>query len=108
MPHRHSSIAQLTVVCLLLSPAGPATGWQAAAAAPSPQTTAAAPRATAAAQAPGSPAIDDWPRGYTTPSGARLTLYQPQIASWPDEKHVAAYVAVSYLTQGAQKPALGT
>jgi hypothetical protein len=35
-------------------------------------------------------------------------LYQPQIGLWPDQKHMTAFAAVSYLAPGAQKPALGT
>ena len=31
-----------------------------------------------------------WPREYTTASKARLVLYQPQIASWADQKHITA------------------
>ena len=27
-----------------------------------------------------------WPRNYTTPAGERIVLYEPQIASWDDQK----------------------
>ncbi len=49
-----------------------------------------------------------WPRAYTTASGAKVVLYQPQIASWVDQKHMTGYAAVSYTARGATKPALGT
>jgi hypothetical protein len=49
-----------------------------------------------------------WPRGYVTASGARVVLYQPQVASWPDQKKMTLYAAVSYEPAGAPKPALGT
>ena len=35
-------------------------------------------------------------------------MYQPQVASWVDQKHMTLYAALSYLAAGAQKPALGT
>ena len=49
-----------------------------------------------------------WPRAYTTPSGAALVIYQPQLASWADQKHATMYAAVSYTAKGAKEPALGT
>src|SRR5262249_43379594 len=44
----------------------------------------------------------------TTPSGAKLILYQPQVESWVDQKHMTLYAAASYLSPGANTPALGT
>jgi hypothetical protein len=49
-----------------------------------------------------------WPRGYSTPSEAQIVIYQPQIASWENQKHIVAFAAVSYVAKGAQKPTLGT
>src|SRR5262245_502108 len=49
-----------------------------------------------------------WPRAYSLPSEAQLVIYQPQIASWQDQKQLVAYTAVSYVAKGQQKPALGT
>ena len=40
-----------------------------------------------------SPADRGWPRGYKMPSGAQVVLYQPQVASWDDRKHMVAYTA---------------
>ena len=49
-----------------------------------------------------------WPRGYSLPSEAQIVLYQPQVASWENQKQLVAFSAVSYVTKGEQKPALGT
>jgi hypothetical protein len=49
-----------------------------------------------------------WPRGYKTPTGAQVVLYQPQIASWENQERIVAYGAASYLPNGGAKPALGT
>src|SRR6201991_1722389 len=49
-----------------------------------------------------------WPRGYSLPSEAQIVLYQPQVASWENQKQLVALAAVSYVTKGEQKPALGT
>lgn len=49
-----------------------------------------------------------WPRAYSLPSEAQLVLYQPQIASWQDQKQLVAFMAVSYVAKGEHKPALGT
>ena len=57
----------------------------------------AATTATAAAD-PG------WPRAYTTPAGARVQIYQPQIASWEGQTHLVAYLAVAHTAAGADGP----
>lgn len=49
-----------------------------------------------------------WPRGYKTPGGAQIVLYQPQVASWDEQRRMVAYTAASYLPAGAKKPELGT
>jgi hypothetical protein len=51
-----------------------------------------------------------WPRLYTTPSGGRVTVYQPQVAGWADQKQLVAYAAVSYQAKSdaTEKPALGS
>ena len=54
------------------------------------------------------PNEEAWPRAYLTASGATLTIYQPQVASWADQKHAVLYAAVSYLAKGAKTPAIGT
>jgi hypothetical protein len=54
------------------------------------------------------PADGGWPRGYQLASGGSVIVYQPQIASWDDQKHMVAWSAISYQQQGADQPALGT
>ena len=49
-----------------------------------------------------------WPRGFSTASEAQIVMYQPQIASWENQKHLIAFAAVSRIAKGEQKPALGT
>jgi len=59
----------------------------------------------AAAQQP----IDGgWPRIYDLPSGGSILLYQPQIASWDQQKKMVAFSAVSHRAKAADKPAVGT
>jgi hypothetical protein len=70
-----------------------------------------APSKPAAAAPAAAPVDGGWPRAYTSASGGRITLYQPQIASWTNQKQVVAYAAVSYRPKGAaaaDKPALGS
>jgi hypothetical protein len=59
---------------------------------------------------PATTAVADpgWPRAYTTPSGSRVQIHQPQIASWEGQKHLVAYVAVVHQAKGADKPTVGT
>ena len=96
----HAHIAVLTTLSLLGSSVAPLVAAQAPKAAT--KTAAKTTPATAA------PVDGGWPRSIATSSGAALTLFQPQIASWVDQKHVVAYSAVSYMAKGATKPALGT
>lgn len=63
---------------------------------------------TPAAAAERAVADPGWPRLYTSPSGSRMQLFQPQIASWDAQTRLIAYVAVSHQAKGAAKPALGT
>jgi hypothetical protein len=60
------------------------------------------------AQASRTAADRGWPRGYSLPSEAQIVLYQPQIASWENQKQLVAFAAVSYIAKGDKKPALGT
>ena len=94
------------VISFLASPIAPLVRAQAPAAKPaSAKPTAAKP--SAAAPAPAT-ADEGWPRAYSTASGAALVVYQPQVASWADQKHAVLYAAVSYTAKGANNPALGT
>jgi len=114
-PNR-ARVAVLTIASLLGSPIAPLVNGQAppatqskpaATAKPTAQPAAAAQPTPAGAAAPAAP-DGGWPRAYATASGAALLLYQPQVSSWVDQKHMVAYAAVSYLAKGAEKPALGT
>jgi hypothetical protein len=52
-----------------------------------------------------------WPRTYTTASQGRVTVFEPQIASWSNQKELVAYAAASYQSKGAAataKPAVGS
>ena len=65
---------------------------------------------TRAHRAPAATTATDpgWPRGYSLPSEAQIVIYQPQIASWDDQKHLVAFAAMSHVAKGEHKPALGT
>ncbi|HUL03770.1 MAG TPA: hypothetical protein VLV16_11135 [Gemmatimonadales bacterium] len=85
--------------------------------APAPQPAAAptAPVPQAIAQEPDSepgdsvaPADPGWPRAYDLAHGGTAVIYQPQIASWEEQRYVVAWSAVAYQAKGAQEPALGT
>jgi hypothetical protein len=49
-----------------------------------------------------------WPRYYTTPGGAGVVVYTPQIASWQNQKDMVLYAAVAYTPMGATKASFGT
>ena len=97
-----SSVALALAAGLLLPSPGILTAQApavpaAARPAPATATTASTPPKSAPAvakAAPNAPASSDadggWPRAYSTPSGGRLLLYQPQIASWEGQKKMVA------------------
>ena len=94
--------ALVTAGSLLLSDILPLLKAQATTPNPSlAQTTTAAP--AVAGEVDGG-----WPRDYTTPAGAALRVFQPQIASWDGQKQMVAYSAASFTPRGAQKANLGT
>ncbi|HMF95245.1 MAG TPA: hypothetical protein VKE96_13155 [Vicinamibacterales bacterium] len=105
-------VAAVTACSLLAAPATVAFAAQNPAAPAAKPATAKPAQPAAAKPAPPPPAQADndggWPRVYTGPSGAGILLYQPQIASWTDQKQMVAFMAVSYTPKGAQKAALGT
>src|SRR5262245_40642976 len=97
---RHGAVAILTAASFVFSQTAPLLGAPQAAA---PARPAAAPARPAASPAPAkaapagakpaaSPAPPDggWPRAYSTPSGGNIILYQPQMASWEQQKHMVA------------------
>jgi len=87
-------VAVVTACSLALSPCVP-IGAQSAASPTAPKTATAAPDG-------------GWPRSYTTPTGAHLLVYQPQIAAWTNQQRMTLYAAVSHSAQGAAAPTLGT
>jgi hypothetical protein len=116
-------MALLTAVSLAVSPAAPLFAVQIPVplppkATPAPKAGPPAPKATPApppqaAAAPKAaaapPPVDGgWPRAYTTPSGGHIIVYQPQVATWAEQKRIVAYAAVSFEAKGAPKPALGS
>jgi hypothetical protein len=54
------------------------------------------------------PSDRGWPRGYSLANEAQVILYQPQVASWENQKHMVALAAVSYVAKDEKKPVLGT
>src|SRR5262245_61137531 len=110
----NSAACLLAMVLMLFvySPARPigarrGTGW---ATAPAPGLVRVEPatRGTYGASQPGKAEDRGWPRTYATPSGAYVTIYQPQVASWNNQQHIVAYAAVAYLATGTRTPAMGT
>jgi hypothetical protein len=99
-------VAVITAVCFAACSVAPPAVAQspAPAAAPAAVPPAAPPTATS----PLSATDQGWPRDYATPTGGAVTVFQPQVASWVDQKRVVAYSAVSYMGKGAQKVALGS
>ena len=98
--HHLACAAFAAALSLLVSPIAPNANGQAA-----PKSAAPGPSAKKATTAP--PVDGGWPRASTTASGARLVIYQPQIASWVDQKDIVLYAAISYTPPGASKAALG-
>jgi hypothetical protein len=100
-------ITKVTILSLLTSsPGGPVLRAQSSGSTAAPRVTTPAAATTTAAAA--TTTVDGgWPRGYTTPTGGRVVLYQPQVGSWPDQKHMTLYAAVSYLAKDKRTPALG-
>jgi hypothetical protein len=106
----------MAVVVLAPVPGLPARALPAAQAGAQPGPTAAtAPSASPqratqpSASPPGTAPIDGgWPRMYALQSGGTILVYQPQVASWKDQKQMVAFSAVSYRDNAGSKPALGT
>jgi hypothetical protein len=85
-------------------PAAPAPQKPAAPAAQKPAT----PATTASSGTAAAPVDGTWPRIYDLPSGGTILVYQPQVASWDNWRHLVAFSAVSHRATGTDKPALGT
>ena len=69
-----------------------------------PATTAPADEPTLPATPPGSPL---WPHTLQQ-DGASVTIYPPQVLSWPGQEHISVRAAVAITPKGAAKPFLGT
>ncbi|MET0154033.1 MAG: hypothetical protein ABW298_15685 [Candidatus Binatia bacterium] len=89
-----SAVALLAACGLLLS-AAPPIGAQ-------------APVSAAATTAESKGPDGGWPRGYSTPSGGHILIYQPQVAGWTGQTHMVAYSAVAFTPRDAAKAEMGT
>ena len=87
-----AALAMLSMAALLIAPGGALNAYMQVAAAP----------------AVAAPPDGGWPRRYTAPGGAEVVLYEPQIASWEDQRRITLLAAVSYLPSGSSMPQLGT
>src|SRR5512133_818901 len=101
-----AGVAVLTALALLAQPLTPLAAAAGQAPAKTPTTTKTAAPATggaakttpaSAGQAAATGTVPDigWPRYYQTGAGTQITIYQPQIAEWPNQKHIVGYAAVS-------------
>ena len=112
---RHRARAAVSVVMavsVMTPPSAPVAAWRIRPRPRKPPAKTAARlrlRKAAAAEA-AQPPDGKWPRAYTTDTGDNFVVFQPQIATWDDQKKMVAYSAVAYTAKGAetQKPALGT
>jgi len=75
---------------------------------PTPTPTGTKPAAATTAAAAAAPIDGGWPRMYDLPTGGTILMYQPQIASWDKQAHMAAFSAVSYRPKSGEKPSMGT
>jgi hypothetical protein len=101
-------IALVTALALMAQPLSPLAA--AAGQATTKTTSAATTKTTASAKPAATSAAPDigWPRYYQTAAGTQITIYQPQIAEWANQKRMVAYAAVAVQHKGQQKPDLGT
>jgi hypothetical protein len=88
-----------------LSPAcGRAVAAASPQAAPAPTAAATDNEIPQAATPPGSPL---WPHTVEQ-GGASVTIYPPQVLSWPEQKRISVRAAVAITPKGADRPFLGT
>ena len=67
-----------------------------------------APAPRGASPQTATPVDGGWPRAYEMSGGGELLVYQPQVASWAQQRHLVAFSAVSFRAPAAERPALGT
>jgi hypothetical protein len=66
--------------------------------------------ALAQAAGAGSAAVADggWPRQYPAADGSHLTVYEPQVSNWEQQKRLTLHTALAYTPPGGDRPLLGT
>ncbi len=102
-------LAALLAVAASVGSAGLANGDPLGLASNATDTSLQAQPAVGAVAAPTAvPTDGDWPRHYVTASGGQLVVFQPQIASWENQRRAVLWTAISYTPKGAKKPILGT
>jgi hypothetical protein len=87
-----TALAFLSMAALLITPGGALGAYM---------------QVTTARPTPVSP-DGEWPRRYIAPDASQVVVYEPQIASWEDQKKMTLYAAMSHTPAGADKPLLGT
>jgi hypothetical protein len=77
-------VAILAALSVAASPATPLVEARGAA-----QSAPAKPAAQPAALS--NATVDGWPKAFTTDAGAVLVVYQPQVASWTDQRRLVRF-----------------
>jgi len=110
MPRRQTARATLVAITAVSLVSPPFLDvFRADAQAPAAPAPSQAPKTPPLAAVAATPPVDGgWPKAGNTPSGAVMLMYQPQIASWTNQKQMVLYSAVSYTPKGATKNSLGT
>jgi hypothetical protein len=104
----HTGLNPIATVTLLVSWLWGGVFASALDAAPA-QAAGAQPALRSSAVTASAPAADPgWPRTYTTPTGGQVQIYQPQIASWDQQRHLVAYLAIAHRVSRTEAPVLGT
>ena len=109
---RARAVAMLVAIVMLAPPGPLAAATQAPPATQKPATqkpAATKPAAPTSSSATSVPIDGGWPRIYDLSSGGSILMYQPQVSSWENQKHMVAFTAISYRDKtGTAKPAFGT
>ena len=85
----------------------PACGQAVAAVSAQAQPTPAANAADVSLQPASAPGSPLWPHTVQQ-GGVTVTIYQPQVLSWPEQQQISVRAAVAITPKGADKPFLGT
>jgi hypothetical protein len=97
----HSGIAMFLAVTLILPLNAAQLGAQ------SPKASGPRQRGGALSESRPAPPDGGWPRAFNLANGDSVLIYQPQIDSWQNQKHIVAWSAISYQPKGAQQPTYG-